>query len=101
MSEYDRYYRISKYLRSHCLFDHPIRVRRVKMPDDYCGDCELIKGKYLIRINKMLSEEAAIDTLLHEMGHAKAWEKEDEFHGTIWGKEYSKIYRAYEKKFLK
>lgn len=99
MRNYDKYYKISRYLRTN-LFECPVIIRRVKMTDDYCGDCSMEKGKFFIRINKKLSENAAIDTLLHEMGHIKSWEKETEFHGTIWGKEYSKIYRAYEKKFL-
>ena len=100
MSKYYRYYKIARYLKANYPFDFPVVVRRIKMPENYCGECDFESGQYFISINKKLSVDAAIETLLHEMAHAKSWGKDNEDHGINWGKEYSKIYRVYEKKFL-
>ena len=98
---YNKYYKIARYLKTHYSFDYPVIVRRTKMPANYCGECDFENGNYLIKINKILSENSTIDTLLHEMAHAKSWEKDTEHHGPTWGKEYSKLYRVYEKEFLR
>jgi hypothetical protein len=40
-----------------------------------------------------------LDTLIHEIAHAAAWIEWEhtQQHGPIWGLEYSKAYRVYEK----
>jgi hypothetical protein len=77
----------------------------------------LVNGKlkikeFHIRINNHLSEELAIDTLVHEWAHAMAWPKverklfpsplrrhiehNERFgHGPEWGFAYSKVYTAF------
>ena len=72
------------------------------------GDCHKYKKKFYIRINRDLDEPAAIDTLLHEWAHARAWnhlldsaETNEHFetfsHDASWGVAYSEVYRVYEK----
>lgn len=51
---------------------YPVTVRRVKMKG-LDGDCMLENKKFYIRINNQMSEGSAIDTLLHEWAHARAW----------------------------
>ncbi len=68
------------------------------MSKDHDGDCTLNrkKGSFLVRIEKSLSETAAIETLLHEVAHCLAWDKDyDEDHGPSWGKAYSVVYRKF------
>jgi hypothetical protein len=44
---------------------------------------------------------SAVDTLIHELAHAVAWDKDDIDHGPKWGVAYSKVYRLYLEKWLK
>lgn len=81
---------------------------------DDCGECILYNKRYYIYINKELDEQAALDTLIHEISHlidTTFWEKyrgaeseekkikylEDYSHGPSFGLAYSKVYRTYEK----
>ena len=63
-----------------------------------------------IRIDKSLSESTAIDTLLHEWAHARAWnhlhdslddeEFEERSHDASWGVAYSEVYKIYEQYYI-
>lgn len=77
-----------------------ISVRRINLQTNIDGLCEKKDNKFLIRINKNLPENHAVDVLLHEIAHAVSWEKDKDIHGTNWGKTYSKIYRMFLKEFL-
>lgn len=95
------YKELVKFLKKDFPQKYPVSVRRVKMSNEYDGDCQLKKGKFLIRINKSLSEHVAIDTILHEYAHCIAWKKcTVDCHCSEWGKAYSRLYRAFLKKFL-
>lgn len=85
--------------------EYHVNVRRVKLPETLCGDCCLINGKkkrkeFLIRINNELSEELAIDTLVHEWAHILSWDAPGDEHGGAWGFAYSKVYRIYLKEYV-
>jgi hypothetical protein len=65
----------------------------------------------VIRLNVLLDEDGAVDTLLHEWAHALSWhlvldrlvkhpdieqeEFEDACHDEFWGCAYSRVWRAY------
>jgi Zn-dependent peptidase ImmA (M78 family) len=87
------YYSLLRYLRKNLSLPRRFTVRRVKLPKGLCGDCSYTKRRFAIRINKRLPQVAAIDTLLHEIGHCLAWH--DDKHGRDWGAAYSKAYRYY------
>lgn len=76
-------------------------VRRLKMNDKFDGDCQNKEANFLIRINRLLPEHEAIDTLLHEWAHCIAWDRcQSDDHCDAWGKAYSRIYRLFLKDFL-
>jgi hypothetical protein len=82
--------------------EHPtlsISVRRCKVSKMICGDCRRMKDCFLIRISSRLNMQEQLDTLIHEIAHAASWiEWENtQQHGPLWGLEYSKAYRVYEK----
>lgn len=81
---------------------YPISVRRKKISNRFDGDCSFLNNKFIIRINKNMSESEAIETLLHEWAHTIAWDRchLDE-HCDEWGKAYSRVYRAFLKNFIK
>ena len=99
------YRKICKILRKHCPLAYPVAIRRVKLEDD--GDCTKDKNKFIIRINKDLPECQAIDTLMHEWAHARAWNhlhdsmSNEEFvkksHDSSWGVAYSEVYQTFER----
>ncbi len=107
--QYDAYREILAILRRQLPPAYPVSVRRLKM-SGLDGDCSLYKKKFYIRINRDLDESAAIDTLLHEWGHARAWNHlhdavdDEEFqqrsHDASWGVAYSEVYRTYETFYL-
>lgn len=77
---------------------------------DLYGECYLSKKKFYIHINKDLCEESAVETLIHEVAHARAWSHLhdsldlDSFyersHDASWGVAYSEVYRVYEQFYL-
>ena len=107
--EYRAYRKLVSVLKKRCPVAFPVSVRRVKL-FNLDGDCSLGKKKFFIRINQGLSETSAIDTLLHEWAHARAWshfhdsldwtEFEERSHDASWGVAYSEVYRIYEQHFL-
>lgn len=100
------YQKVLRLLRKKCPPAFPVYVRRVKMSDTKDGYCSKANDKFQIRISKSLSEAAAIDTLLHEWAHARAWNHihdsidneqfEKMAHDASWGVAYSEVYRIFE-----
>jgi len=108
-----KFYKVSKFLKNKLNLEHPIYVRRVKMPKEDFGDCCFYPDdkKFVIRIERNLGYYMAIEVLLHEFAHAVAWDKYDErcnfkvstdssdeqkrLHGPDWGRAYSKVYRHF------
>lgn len=97
-TRYETFMDILKFLRSNIVFDHPVYVRRTKMPKGFDGDCQLKKrAKYsyfCVRIDNTLTEKEAIEVLLHEIAHCMSWGKGNE-HNIDWGKAYSIVYRKF------
>lgn len=106
---YKVYRKIIKVLRENLPPAYPVIVRRVKLVG-IDGDCMLDEKKFYIRINREMDEGSAIDCLIHEWAHARAWnhlhdsldDKEFELrsHDASWGVAYSEVYRTYEHHFL-
>jgi len=82
------------------LSEHRFRIRRLPLRPDLHGDCCFHRNLFHIRINRSLDEEMAIDTLLHELAHMIAWERDSDEHGLEWGKAYSRIYRLFLTNYL-
>lgn len=105
---FDNYKKVVSILKKYCTPAFPVSVRRVNMSCTLDGDCHKYKKRFYIRINRDLEETSAIDTLLHEWAHARAWnhlldsaETNEHFesfsHDASWGVAYSEVYRVYEK----
>ena len=107
-----KFYDVSKFLKQRLDLDHPVHVRRVKMPKQDLGDCSYYPDdkKFVIRIERNLGYYMAVEVLLHEMAHALAWDKYNErlcykvkdtseeqkrLHGPKWGKAYSQVYQHF------
>ena len=85
-------------------------IVRLGSPGAGClGYCSRLKSTFRICIDSRLSEEFAIEVLMHEYAHALAWPRKSDdlassrlpraqrqrpFHGTDWGKAYSQVYCA-------
>lgn len=76
-----------------------ISVSRCKMPRSLEGDCSYGNKKYFIRIDKKLSDNEAVNCLLHELSHIKTMLEDNDPHGPAFGIAYSKIYKLYEAEF--
>lgn len=107
-NSYKYYKKLVSLLKEKCPLAYPVSVRRNKM-SNLDGDCALHSKKFFIRINKSLDESAAMDTLIHEWAHARAWnhlhdklsweEFEERSHDASWGVAYSEVYKVYEQNF--
>jgi hypothetical protein len=105
---FESYRKLVSILKEKCPLAFPVSVRRIELTE-VDGDCCLYKKKFYIRINKNISEGLAIDTLLHEFAHARAWnhlhDSQDicdfyeNSHDAMWGVAYSEVYQIYEKHF--
>lgn len=99
------YHRLVRMLKKKCPPAFPVQVKRIKLSGED-GYCSKIKNKFQIRINRELDECAAINTLLHEWAHARAWSHLHDFldqkefsevaHDASWGVAYSEVYRIFE-----
>ena len=90
------FYRAIKVFKRELSFEHPVSIRRVKMPKDASGDCCLEDKKFYIRVDKTLSISHALDITMHEIGHALSWFKKDkDDHGPEWGKACARCYRTF------
>jgi hypothetical protein len=94
----------------------PVIVRTSRLPADRYGECMNMGGHFLVRIARDCSEPEAIETLLHEWGHALAWnyamdrlgkfppksraEFERLSHGPDWGVAFSRVYSTYASEIL-
>lgn len=102
---YKHYQRLIRVLRKHLPPAFPVDVRRVALKD-LDGYCQKKDDTFYIRVNRMLAEPAAIDALLHEWAHARAWNhihdslSPEEFkkvvHDAAWGVAYAECYRVFE-----
>ena len=106
--DYRAYKHLVSVLKKKCPVAFPISVRRIKMRDN--GGCHLDKKKFYISISHELSESSAIDVLLHEWAHARAWNHyhdsldlidfEKRCHDASWGVAYAEVYQIYEQYYL-
>lgn len=85
-------------------------VVRLGSPGQNClGSCRRLKSQFRICISSDISEEFAVEMLIHEWAHALAWprnadclassrmpraQRQRPFHGMDWGKAYSEVYCA-------
>jgi len=109
-ARYSRYRQLVTILRQHCAPAYPISVRRIVMPRQLDGRCWKEGKKFVIEIDKNLDEARAIEVLLHEWAHARAWnhllDTADAItfnrlsHDAAWGVAYAEVYAAFEQKFI-
>ena len=104
------YYRaLLRALKKECPAAFPVSVRRVRL-SKLEGRCWKHGLKFHIQVDKTLDESRAMDVLLHEWAHARAWNHrldeattDEEFnklaHDAVWGVAYAEIYVVYERLF--
>jgi hypothetical protein len=111
MANFKTYRNLIKALRAAVPAAYPISVRRVKLNKKLEGRCWKHGKKFLIQIDTSLDEARAMDVLVHEWAHARAWNHmldaapTDELfnklaHDPAWGVAYSEVYSAYERSFM-
>ena len=98
-------------LRRHCPAALPVVVRMAGLADTILGECVRRRKRFVVRLNHSMGENQAIDVLLHEWGHALAWnysldrlsrtpgidpaEFEQASHDEAWGCAYARVWRAH------
>jgi len=96
-------------LRKLCPPAMPVLVKFSKLPANKLGQCARRRARFVIHLNSELSQNQAIDVLIHEWAHALAWnysldklvktasrELFDEVsHDETWGCAYSRVYRIH------
>jgi len=93
-SKFQKYYELSRYLKTNLPIKYKVVVRRLPL-NKIDGDCLLFNKKFIVRINNKLSEELAMETLIHEFSHCLSYHCKGNDHGPEWGKAYSKTYREF------
>ncbi len=78
----------------------PVQVRRKDIPASECcfGTCTFDGNIFKITIDKSISNDMAVETLIHEWAHVIAWTHEHDTvddHGPEWGLAYSRVFRAF------
>lgn len=98
-------------LRQLCPAAMPVVVRMARLSETILGECCRRQRRFVIRLSDRMGENQAIDVLLHEWGHALAWnhlldrlsrtpgidpaEFEQASHDEAWGCAYARVWRAY------
>lgn len=96
----DYFHQVATFFKDSKVVIEPISVRRVILKSGLDGLCEKRDDRFLIKVNRELSENYSVDVLLHEIAHAISWDKDADIHGPSWGRAYSKVYRMFLRKFL-
>jgi len=109
-ARFSKYRALVNTLKKHCAPAYPISVKRVKLPKKLEGRCWKSGKAFCIEIDKTLDEARAMDVLIHEWAHARAWNHmldtaDDETfnrlaHDAAWGVAYAEVYCVYEQKFI-
>ena len=108
-ARFKQYQSLLRMLKEKCPAAFPVSVRRVKL-SRLEGRCWKDGKKFHIQIDKSLDEGRAMDVLVHEWAHARAWNHrldaaptDEAFnklaHDAAWGVAYAEIYSSYEQKF--
>lgn len=108
---FDEFRRVVSRLRELCPTGKPVVIRTAWLPPTTLGECIRRPSRFVIRLNNRLDEQGAIETVLHEWGHALAWNysldslakqpdvDRDEFerasHDEAWGCAYARVWRTY------
>ncbi len=98
-------------LRKSCPAAKPVVVRTAWLPPTTLGECIRRPRRFVVRLNRDMTQDAAIETLCHEWAHALSWsfwldrlarqldvdpaEFERASHDEAWGCAYSRVWRAY------
>lgn len=107
--------RVLAQLRDKCPPARPVIVRASYLPPTTLGQCIGRPKRFVVLLSHFLTEQNAVDVLIHEWAHALAWNciideygkqggiDEREFHqlshDETWGLAFSKAYRAYVESF--
>lgn len=105
-AKFQHYRSLLNQLKKECPAAFPVAVRRVKLTK-HEGRCWKHGKQFFVQIDRKLNEDAAINVLLHEWAHARAWNHrldnapDDETfnklaHDAAWGVAYAEIYSLYE-----
>jgi hypothetical protein len=108
-AKFQQYRSLLNMLKKECPAAFPVSVRRVRLTN-FEGRCWKQGKQFHIQIDKTLDEARAMDVLVHEWAHARAWNHrldtaaDDEAfnklaHDAAWGVAYAEIYAAYERQF--
>ena len=98
MRKYAKFWRYVSRLKKDFPLNHPVSIRTFKTIKDECGhrlfgDCELVNGKFLIRIERGEDESVAIDTIFHEWCHVLVGIEHG--HNRRFWDQYGAVYRFY------
>lgn len=104
------YRSLCQMLKKHCPAAFPVSIRRVPLSRKLEGRCWKLGRSFKIEIASRLDEPRAMDVLIHEWAHARAWNHmldaaptDEAFnklaHDAAWGVAYAEIYSIYERQF--
>lgn len=109
--QWDVFRSVLRLLRWDCPPAKPVVVRTSWLPADTLGECVRRQHRFVIRLNRAMNENQAVETLLHEWAHALAWNYsldrmardpdvdrelfEAASHDEAWGCAFSRVWRAY------
>lgn len=108
-ARFAQYQALLRRLKSDCPVAYPVSVRRVPL-SRLDGRCWKQGKQFFIQIDKDLDEYRAMDVLVHEWAHARAWNHmldaaatDAAFnrlaHDAAWGVAYAEVYSLYERHF--
>lgn len=113
---FTRFQKVVAGLRKFCPAAFPVIIRTGMLAPNIEGTCTRHPNRFVILISERLDEARAIDVLLHEWGHALAWNHrldaitkappedpnvlERISHGAEWGVAYGLVWRTFTTRIL-
>lgn len=71
-----------------------VQRKNIRVGSNAC--CYILEDStFLIEINNTLSEDMAIQMLIHEFAHVLTWNAPEKHHGPIWGVAYAEVYEVW------